>query len=201
MVEADYLEARVCHAFVLGLIPGLALLEVMGRPIYIDHGLVLVIHEVRPGHASLEEDLSPGRKAEVLGIEVAKPVLFELGITEIDQALEVILPALGTGRHLKSAQTHGEEVVLDQVAVQELVVPLVPVGHQAVIAGRFAGFHGPLGEFQVLASDGVEVQEVQGHFGHLDQGGLAILHQSPEYSSSTFGALVDEDLGSGIGCG
>jgi hypothetical protein len=56
-MESDHLVPCVFHAGVLGFIPILPFREVVGWPIYIDHCLMVIIREVRPGHAWFEEDL------------------------------------------------------------------------------------------------------------------------------------------------
>ena len=106
--------------------PILALGEVMGGAVHVNHSLVVIKKEVGPCHAGLEEDLGPGGKPQPLDIEEAKPILFQLGVALVDQALEMFLSAQGARRDLQGPPAHGQKVVLDEVAIKQLVEsPLV----------------------------------------------------------------------------
>jgi len=160
MVEPDDLEPPIGHADILGRVPRLALWEVVRGTVHIDNSLMFVIHEIWSRLARGEWDLRSSWQTQVFCVEEMEPVLLELGITKLDEALQVVLTALGAGGNPELSAAHGKEVIPNQVAVQQLVVPLVSVGHKAVVTGRHTGFGGSLGVFQVVTSNGVEVEQV-----------------------------------------
>ena len=138
MVESDDLVTSIFHAGILGIIPILSFGEVMGRPVNINHSLMVIVREVRPGHAVFEEDLCPCGQAEVLCVEEPQPILFQFGFALLDQIPQVILAALGTGRDFEGSPAHSEEVIADKMAVQQFVIPLVSIRHYAIVTSRLA---------------------------------------------------------------
>lgn len=138
MVKSDDLITSVFHAGILDIIPILSFGKVMGWAVYINHCLMVIIREVRPGHAGFEEDLCPCGQAEVLCVEEPQPILFQLGFALLDQIPQVILTTIGTGRNFEVSPAHGEEVVADKMAVQQFVIPLVAIRHYAIVTSRLA---------------------------------------------------------------
>lgn len=134
----------------------------MGRPVDVDRGVVLLVEEVWPGVASLQEDLRGGGEMVVVLLEKHQPSLLETGGAQPFELGQVFRPWEGGGGDDDLGAAKFEQEVPDRLPVQQPMNDLIGVAEQAVVAGRFA-ILGHAGRVELIfAGLRIEVTEPEG---------------------------------------
>ena len=151
-----------------------------------------LVEEVRCGAVGAEAGLGAVGEPQVPGLESVEEIPLEVGPRRRPQPLEMLGPAHrgGARRHRGTGETC--EDVERGVAVEEPVVPLVAVAHEAVVTGRLAALAGTRCTVLVGAGVGVEVAELQRRPGDAGERGR-VVDESAEHAGPAIGGLVEQD--------
>src|SRR5208337_4475038 len=103
-----------------------------------DRDLMFVVEEVRPGGDSRDELLGVARQVETAPGEVIEPLAFEVAPRLLLQGFEMLREGGCGGGSQDRAAGESEECFLDRVAVEQLMLALVCVRHQAIVTGNLA---------------------------------------------------------------
>ena len=142
VAEAYDCIAQVFQAFRLrGISPLMCGVLVM-RAINVDSRVTRVIEKIWPRVARLDVDLGVRRQAQSVAIEVSEPTAFQIGMTLPLQPGQVFGPGVCRWRRVHAALTELEEELTERLPVQEPMVGLVGITHQAVVAGGLTIFTG-----------------------------------------------------------
>ena len=100
---------------------------------------------------------------------------------------------LAVGEAWTLQRSQSEQCLLDRLAIEQFVVPLVCVAHQAIVTGGFAVLRRPVGSPEILAGLGVEMADPQCFAGDVGEC-VRLVEQATENSRSALGGFVEQDL-------
>ena len=129
----------------------------------------------------------------VARVEEAEPGPLQLGAGQAQQPFQVLGP--GRGRRDRAATWAARQLAqdrADRLAIEQAVVGLVGVAHQAVVAGRLAVLAGAGAARRSAPVSGSKWQIRRASRATRAQS-LGIVDQPAEHAGAAFGRLVDQD--------
>ena len=145
-----------------------------------------IIEEVGPGAGALDQDASVAGKPVVLVHQVLEPLALEAGGSKALHLGKLLVPRERPWRGVDTSVGERQQVVPDGRPVEQGMVRLVRVAHEAVVASGLALFLRLGGVSLVLSGVGVVVADLQGLPGDSAEG-IGVHHQLPEDTRAPFG--------------
>src|SRR5262249_15943748 len=112
---------------------------VVNRAVYEDRRLITFVEEVRSRVQRLQPPLRAPRQLVTVLVQEPDPLALEFGVAQVEQPFEVLLARKGPRRHRYVRVGEGKQKRGEELPVEQLVVGLVRVAHQAVVTSRLAG--------------------------------------------------------------
>src|SRR6266699_298449 len=160
--KTNHRIALVLQAFRVLLVSFAPLSVVVEVPVDVDCGLVVLVIEIGTGATGLDQVLRVRWQSLPMLFQEAQPGTLQFGTGQAQQLRNVHRARLFRWSRLNPRFCQVKQYLADGLPVEQTVVPLVRVGHQAVVAGRFAVLPRSWGTAYVGPALWIKVAEAQG---------------------------------------